>query len=240
MQTVNIRANRMPYQVQEAFKTLRSNVEFSGNDMRAICVTSALPNDGKSTVSFELACAFAESGRSTLLIDADLRKSVMRRNIAGGVEFGLTHFLIGKAQFDEAVCETNVRGLHILFAGQFPPNPSELLGSKRFQSLVAQARKAYDVVIIDTPPVGSVIDAAVVSRTCDGVVLVLRDRTISYRLAQQIQTQLNQAGAKILGVVLNGVDLSSNRYYGHYYGKYYGSYYGNYGKKSSSEGSGNR
>lgn len=233
MQTITIRPNRTPFQVQEAFKTLRSNIEFSGDDMRAICVTSALPGDGKSTVSFELACSFAESGKSTLLIDADLRKSVMRKYAAGSVKGGLTHFLIGRAKFDEVVCETNQAGLHVLFAGAFPPNPSELLGGKRFQSMVEQVRDAYDVVIIDTPPVGSVIDAAVVSRVCDGVVLVLKDHTISYRLAQRVKSQLDQAGAKVLGCVLNEVDLASNRYYGSYYGKYYGSYYGNYGSKES-------
>lgn len=227
MPIANIRSNRTNYQVQEAFKTLRSNVEFSGEDMKVICITSALPGDGKSTVSFELASAFAESGKNTLMIDADLRKSVMRRNIVStDAKLGLTHFLIGKASYEEVLVETSVRRLYMMFAGQFPPNPSELLSSKRFQNLVSSVREQFDVVLIDTPPVGSVIDAAVVSRICDGTIMVLKDGAISYRLAQRIKAQLDTAGAKLLGCVLNQVDLSSNRYYGSYYGKYYGSYYG--------------
>ncbi len=229
METIEIRENQNSFQVQEAFKTLRSNIEFSGEDVKVICVTSALPGDGKSTISFELACAFAENGKKTLLIDADLRKSVMQKHIRyGKPEYGLTHYLIGRNSMDDIIYRTTVQDLYIMFAGQQPPNPSELLGSERFNTLVKSARDVFDMVIIDTPPVGSVIDAAVVARNCDGVVLVLRDGEVSYRLAQRIKGQIETAGAKILGCVLNEVELSSSRYYGKYYGKRYGEYYGSY------------
>lgn len=216
------------YDQLEAFKTLRTNIEFSKENVRAICVTSALPGDGKSTVSFQLASAFAESGKRTILVDADLRKSVMRKTVlaSGNPKYGLTHYLIGKAGITETICLTSQRYLNIVFPGTFPPNPSELLGSERFRAMVNAMKKDF-TVIIDTPPIGSVIDAAVVTRACDGVVLVLKDGAISYRFAQRCKEQLDSAGVPILGVVLNNVDMSSNRYYGSYYGKYYGSYYGN-------------
>jgi capsular exopolysaccharide synthesis family protein len=211
----------------EAFKTLRTNIEFSKENVKAICVTSALPDDGKSTTSFNLAMAFAESGKRTILIDADLRKSVMRRTVvsSGNLQYGLTHYLIGQTELRETVCVTSQKNLDIVFPGAFPPNPSELLGSERFRKMIDTMKKDF-IVIIDTPPIGSVIDAAVVARACDGVVMVLKDGAISYRFAQRCKEQLESTGVPILGVVLNNVDLSSNRYYGNYYGKYYGSYYG--------------
>lgn len=228
--SVTLRTGLQDYDVQEAFKTLRTNIDFSGENIRVVCITSALPGDGKSTVSYNLARAFAESGRKTLLLDADLRKSVMRKMVweAGDSGQGLTYYLAGRKKYEETVCTTDLRTLDIVFAGQFPPNPSELLGTKRFANMVDRARREYAVVIIDTPPIGSVIDAAVVARVCDGSVLVLKDGVISYRLAQRCKTQLEAAKAPILGCVLNDVDLSANRYYGHYYGRYYGKYYGHY------------
>ena len=227
---VSLRAGMQNYDIQETFKTLRTNIDFSGEDVKAVCITSALPGDGKSTVSYNLARAFAESGRRTLLIDADMRKSVLRKAVwqSGDAGQGLSFYLVGRRKYEETVCQTNLRTLDIVFAGQFPPNPSELLGTKRFANMVSRAKGEYSFIIIDTPPVGSVIDAAVVARVCDGSVLVLKDGAISYRLAQRCKTQLEAAGTKILGCVLNDVDMSANRYYGHYYGKYYGKYYGHY------------
>lgn len=223
-----LRPDPQPFEVKEAFKTLRTNIEFSGEDVRVICVTSALPGDGKSTVSYNLARAFAENGSPTLLIDADLRKSVMRKQIckSGNPGQGLTYFLAGMKPYLETVCRTDLPNLEVIFSGQFPPNPSELLGGKRFQALVEIARSKHSVVIIDTPPIGSVIDAAVVAKACDGVILVLKDKAVSSRLARRCKSQLDVTKAQILGCVLNGVDLSSSHYYGHYYGKYYGHYYG--------------
>lgn len=226
--SIALRPGLLGYEVQEAFKTLRTNIDFSGENIRVICITSALPGDGKSTVSYNLARAFAESGRRTLLIDADLRKSVMRKMVwkAGDPGQGLTYYLAGRRKYEETICATDLKTLDVVFGGQFPPNPSELLGTNKFANMIDRAKKEYSVVIIDTPPIGSVIDAAVVAKVCDGSVLVLKDGAISYRLAQRCKSQLEAAKAPILGCVLNDVDLSSNRYYGHYYKSYYGHYYG--------------
>lgn len=229
MQYFEIKRSDLDFRAQEAFKTLRTNIEFSGEDIKVIALTSATPNEGKSSVSFELALSFAESGKKTLLIDADLRKSVMKSRFKKGrVNYGLTNCLISRNTLDEVTCSTDVENFYMIFAGPVPPNPSELLGNKIFAAAIKEARKEYDMIIIDTPPIGSVIDAAVISKVCDGVSIVMESGAISYRFARKIKEQLDVAGARILGVILNKVDMSGKGYYGHYYGRYYGKYYGNY------------
>ena len=130
------------------------------------------------------------------------------------------------------VCKTNVSNLYVTFSGPVPPNPSELLGGERFLAILTALRSSFDYVIIDTPPLGSVIDAAVAAKSCDGTVLVVENNAVSYRFVQSVKEQLDKAGSRILGVVLNKVDMDGRGYYGHYgryYGKYYGKYYGRYG-----------
>lgn len=225
---IRLKASTGSYDLEESFKTLRTNVEFSGESVKTVCVTSSLPGEGKSTVSYGLARAFAESGKRTLLIDGDLRKSCLRSRICdyGEPGEGLASYLVGRRKYEETVCMTSLRTLDVIFAGQFPPNPSELLGSRRFAALIERAAREYSFVLIDVPPIGSVIDAAIVARVCDGSVLVIEDGEVSYRLAQKCKAQLEAAGTPVLGCVLNGVDLSSSRYYGRYYKSYYGHYYG--------------
>ena len=235
MQDIEINRSELDFRAKEAFKTLRTNIEFSGEDMQVIGITSATPNEGKSSVSFELAVSFAQAGKKTLLIDADLRKSVMKNKYKRGkIRYGLTNCLVGRKEMEEAICCTDVNGFYMIFSGPVPPNPSELLGNRKFEHIVEEARKEFDIIIIDTPPVGSVIDAAVISKKCDGMVVVMESGAISYRFAKKIKEQLEVAEAKVLGVVLNKVDMSGKgyygKYYGRYYGKYYGKYYGNYGE----------
>ena len=230
MQEIELKHKELDFRSREAYKMLRSNVEFSGEDIKVICVTSCIPNEGKSNVSFELAKSYAQMGKKTLLLDADFRKSVMRRfHRRGKVRLGLTNYLVGKAEFEDAICSTDVMGLHMMFSGPIPPNPSELLGNKRFQSLLEKVREEYDIIIIDTPPLGSVIDAAIVSKHCDGAVLVIASGAVSYRYARRIKEQIEMAGCPILGCVLNKVKINDKGYYGkYYYGKYHGEYYHSY------------
>ena len=229
MQAIELKERLLDYRSKEAFKMLRTNIDFTGGDLKVICITSCTPNEGKSNISFEVAKSYAQMGKKVLLVDADLRKSVMRqRHKKGKVRLGLVNFLAGKCELEEALCSTDVKNLYMLFSGPVPPNPSELLGNKRFVKMVEDAREEYDMVIIDTPPLGSVIDAAVVSKCCDGAVIVIAAGNVSYRFARKVKEQLDVAGCRILGCVLNKVDLSGKSYYGKYYGKYYGQYYGNY------------
>lgn len=230
MQQIELKKNELDYKSKEAYKTLRTNVEFSGDNIKVVAVTSCTPNEGKSSIAYELAASFAQNGKKVLLIDADLRKSVLiRKHFKGKVRYGLVHYLVGKYPFDDVCCETNIKNLYITFAGPVPPNPSELLGNQRFKTMLEEAKQEYDMVVVDTPPLGSVIDSAIVAKECDGVMLVIVSGEISYRFAQKVKEQLEKSECRILGCILNKVDMSKGGKYG-YYGKYYGKYYGNYGE----------
>ena len=138
----------------------------------------------------------------------------------------MSHYLTGQAKLEEVVYQTNVAHLDIIFAGRTTPNPTELLGNKYFDRLIAFAREQYDVILIDTPPLGSVIDTAIIAPKCDGVVLVVEANKCSYHFVQDIRKQLEITDCRILGVVLNKVKVEKSGYYNRYYkGGYYKGYY---------------
>lgn len=233
MQNVVIRSTgKLDFRAKEAYKTLRTNLEFTGKKVKVIALTSCTPSEGKTNTSFQLALSMAESGKRTILVDADLRRSVMRgRYKVTNEEYGLSHYLSGQNDLEDVICSTNAENFYIIFAGPVPPNPSELLGNDNFRDMIEQLRREYDYVIIDTPPLGSVIDGAVVASKCDGAVIVIEAGAVSYKFAQNVKAQLEKTGCRILGCVLNKVDMNKNssyygKHYGNYYGRYYGSYYG--------------
>ena len=221
------------YFMREAFNTLRTNILFSGKNIKTIVVTSCMAHEGKTTISFETARNLAESGKKVLLVDADLRRSVMvTRHTKDRGLMGLSQVLSGQIEADDAICKTQVEGLDIIFAGPYPPNPTELVGSTAFKELITENRDRYDYIIIDAAPLGLVIDAAVMATCCDGAVVVINEGRIKYRMAQSVKEQLEKSGCRILGVVLNQIDrkrtvASSDTYYG---SKYESSYYGYSGK----------
>lgn len=220
------------FQVAEAMKALRTNLIFSGSDIKAIGLTSFSAAEGKSTISFQLAVSFAQAGKRVLLIDADLRKSVLasRLRIRGKVD-GLSHFLSGQANANELICETDVPNFYLMFAGTRVPNASELLSHKNLEKLITALKDIFDYIIVDTPPIGQVIDCAVIAPKLDGILMVVDTTHNSYKLERRIKQQLEMAGAKILGAVLNRVDLKDkNGYYGKAYGYGYG--YGEETKES--------
>lgn len=245
-QTVALnRSMKDDYNYNEAIKTLRTNLQFCGNGIRVIMMTSSLPDEGKSDIAFALASSLTQIGKRTLLIDADIRKSVLVSRYQLEQEVcGLSQYLSGQKGLDEIVYATSVENLHVVFAGPYSPNPAELLEEELFANMVKQMREQYDYVIIDTPPMGNLIDGAIVARQCDGAVMVVESGAVSYRLEQRVKNQLDKSGCRILGVVLNKVDLehSSYGYYGKYgkYGKYsrYGKYgkYGKYDRYDKTEG----
>ena len=176
MQEFSVKQSNLDFRTREAYKMLRTNIEFSGDNNKVIFITSSTPSEGKSTVSFELAMSFAQNGMKTLLIDADTRKSVMKnRGKKGKIKYGLTHYLSGKNELKDVICVSDVPNFCMIFAGPVPPNPSELVGNDRFVKMVEEARATFDMIIIDTPPIGSVIDAAVISKVCDGGILKQTD-----------------------------------------------------------------
>lgn len=229
---------KLDFRSNEAYKTLRTNISFCGDDIKVVAFTSSTPNEGKSVVSLRVAEAFGEDDKKVLFIDADIRKSVLVSRYGADAEVkGLSHYLAGKAKMEEIICETSIENVDMIFTGPVAPNPSELLGNKKFASLIEKAREEYDYVFIDCPPVGSVIDAAIVAKQCDGIIIVIESDNVSYKMVQKVRNQLEKSGCRILGAVLNKVEVGGKgygygKYYSKYYGKYYGGYYGNdyYGK----------
>lgn len=199
------------YYIKEAFNSLRANILFLQKEIKTIVITSCLAHEGKSTICFDLCRNLAEAGKRILLVDADLRKSVMvtRYTEEKGV-YGLSHILSGQVEMADAIYQTNVKGLDIIFSGPYPPNPTELVGSAAFKELLDSQRDAYDYIFVDAPPLGLVVDAAVASNVCDGTLIVINVGHVKYRLAQQVRSQLEKSGRKVLGVILNQVDRKKN------------------------------
>lgn len=202
------------YFTQEAYKTLRSNLQFCGKDIRVIMLTSYEANEGKTTVSIHLAKSFADLDKKVLMIDADMRKSVLAgRNTDMQNVKGLSEVLTGFSTLENALYKTQYPNLSILFAGKYPPNPVELLSSNHFADLIASIKNSteFDYIIIDTPPLGMVIDAAVVAQVCDGTVLVMSDNA-RYGQVKSLVEQLKKSDSKILGVVRNRVSNRQAKY----------------------------
>ena len=216
----------LKYGRREAINSLKTNIKFAGADVKVVAFTSCNPNEGKSTTCFDLARAFADAGSKTLLIDADMRKTVMlqRYNIdnQGQKVGGLTHYLSGQVALDNIINSTNVPNLYLTLAGPLSPNPAELMSGPLIDELISKCRKIFDMIIIDTPPLGAVIDAAILAPKCDGVVIVAEANSTSARVAIGVKKQLEMTGCKILGCVLNKVPSTgtSYRYRYRYYGEY--------------------
>lgn len=210
------------YFYEEAIKTLRTNIQFTGTEVKSIVITSCYPNEGKSDVVFQLALEIGKMGKKVLVLDADIRKSsYISRFQVKQKTAGLSQYLSGQSGLQDIVYSTNFRDVDIIFAGPAAPNPSELLAQESFASLVHTMRGKYDYVLVDTPPVGSLTDAAVVARQCDGAILVVESDLVSRRVALKAKQQLEMSGCHILGAVLNKVDIKKNKYYSKY-SYYYG------------------
>ena len=212
------------FQTAEAIKALRTNLIFSGAGVKAVALTSFVAAEGKSTISFQLAVSLAQAGKRVLLLDADLRKSNLasRFRVRTKVE-GLSHYLSGIAGVNELLYETDLPNMYIMFAGTCVPNAAELLGSPGFGKLITALKDVFDYVIVDSAPLGQVVDCAVIAPVLDGVLMVVDVTNNSYKMERWVKAQLERAGAKVLGVVLNRVDFNDrSSYYGKIYDKFYG------------------
>lgn len=211
------------YNYNEAIKTLRTNIQFCGNSIKVVMLTSSLPDEGKSDISVALAQSLAQIGKRTLILDADIRKSILvaRYQVDHKVS-GLSQYLSGQKSLEEILYHTNTENLDMIFSGPYSPNPAELLEEPLFEKMLEALRVYYDYVIIDTPPMGNLIDAAIIAKKCDGAILVIESGAISYRIEQKVKSQIEKSGCRILGAVLNKVDFSEDKRYGRYgkYGKY--------------------
>ena len=222
----------LDFAATEAFNLLRTNVMFSfaqSQFSRVIGVTSSAPGEGKSFITINLAYSMAEAGYKVILIDCDLRRPTVYKNLELPLSPGLSNLLVNEQRnvVHNGVLHEN---LSVIPAGDIPPNPSELLGSVRMQEFIRNAREKYDYIVLDTPPVNVVSDSLTLAPQSDGVLLVVRmnqsDR-ISVRAAIE---QMEYAQVKILGVVLNGVKLAAGHHGDHRYSRYGRKYgYGKYG-----------
>jgi capsular exopolysaccharide synthesis family protein len=203
----------------EAFRTLRTNLSFAGIDKpyRAILVTSSLPSEGKSSTIANLGVVMAQAGQKVLIIDCDLRKPVQHNNFNFNNTVGVTNCLVNDLELSKAVQNTEALGLDILTSGPIPPNPAELIASNKMAALINAARDAYDIVLVDSPPAVTVTDASLLATMVDGVLLVVKTASTKIELVQETKSILENANAKIIGVVLNQEDVNSSNYYYHYY-----------------------
>lgn len=214
----------LDYSSNEAYKLLRTNLEFCGEDIKVIMTTSTRPDEGKSTVSFELARAIADDNKKVLLLDADMRKTVLVSVTGARSEKeikGLSHYLSGQSELSDIVYRSsNAENMDVIFAGPSTPNPTELLNGEKFSSLISELRQKYDYVVVDAPPLGMVIDAAIIARNVDGTIIVVESGRVSNRELKNVKKQLQMADTRILGAVLNKVKVSRNQYYSKYYERY--------------------
>ena len=197
----------------------------SGQSIKTILVTSCYPNEGKSDIALSLAQELGSIGKKVLLLDADIRKTayVGRLEVQEEVK-GLSQLLSGQAGLQDIIYNTNFPNMDIIFGGPSAPNPSGLLSENIFKILIKELKDYYNYILIDTPPIGTVIDAAVIGRCCDGAVFLIQPGNVRYRDAQKAFAQLEKSGCRILGAVLNKIDTSGDKYYSSYY-KHYGEYY---------------
>ena len=189
----------------EQYRMIRANITFSMPDqeLKTILVTSSTPGEGKSTNAANLGVVFAQEGKKVLIIDGDMRKSTLHQTFKTFNNIGLSNFLAKKISFEEAVQETFIVGLYVMTSGPVPPNPAELLSSKAMDTLILEAKKAYDLIIFDAPPLLSVSDAQILSNKCDGTLLIVNAGIIEKEVAQKATAILENSQATILGVILN-------------------------------------
>lgn len=206
--------------IAEAYRGIRTSIEFSNLDkeLKIINITSSAQNEGKSTIIANLAVSFANLDKKVLIMEGDLRNpSVHRMFNISNIE-GITDILLGNKSFTECVHCTGVRNLHVLTCGAVPPNPSEMLSSKKIKEFVESLRDYYDYVFIDAPPIGIVTDAGIISSYTDGCIFVVGSGEAEIEMAKVSKERLEKVGANILGVVLNKFEVNSHyNYYNYYY-----------------------
>ncbi|EPY6466768.1 CpsD/CapB family tyrosine-protein kinase [Clostridium sporogenes] len=220
LELITIKDPKSP--ISESYRILRTNIQFSSFDEKisVIFVTSSTPGEGKSTTSANLAITMAQNGAKTILVDCDLRKPNVHKLFKLSNIRGLSNLLIEDNSIDGVIQQSSVDNLYILTSGVKPPNPSELLSSRKMNNFIETSKKHYDYIILDTPPVGVVTDAQLVSQYSDGGILVTASGQVERELAIRAKQLLEKVNAKIIGVVLNKVDTefgNGYRYYNYYY-----------------------
>lgn len=210
--------------ISEAYRSLRTNIQFSSLDksIKTIAITSSGPGEGKTTTISNLAIAMAQANKRILLIDADLRKPKIHKQFELNNVSGLTNALVLNTPLEDVIRKSTIAGLDILTSGPKPPNPSEILGSKAMKLLIGESKRKYDKVLLDSPPIGVVTDPAVLSAIADGTILLVNFGKTHIEEAQRAKQLLENVNTNILGVVLNRIPTNDKGYYKcFYYENYY-------------------
>jgi capsular exopolysaccharide synthesis family protein len=191
----------------EAYRSLRFNIECSvfDREVQAITITSVNRGEGKTTTAINLAVAYAQIGKRVVLLDADLRKPSIHLAFGGDSSRGLTNFLVEQCAIGEIIQESNVENLSIIYSGPIPPNPSELLASKQMNTLLAELKQSYDMIIVDTPSVLTLTDAKIMAAKCDGFLLVVEYGKLKRSAAKKVKEEFILAKTKLIGVVVNKI-----------------------------------
>lgn len=205
--------------ITEQYRTLRTNLQFSAIDhpLESILVTSTNPEEGKSMTAANLAIVYAQSGKKVLLIDGDMRKPTVHYTFRLNNLRGLSNVLIGDCEIEDAAASASIDDLDVMTSGPIPPNPAELLGSRRMLAMLDHAKTLYDIVIIDSPPTLAVTDSQVIAQIVDGTLLVIRSKQTEHEAAVKASEALQQGKARLLGTVLNDTEKTSDNSY-YYYG----------------------
>ena len=215
---ISVRNPKSP--ISECYRGIRTSIQFSNldQDMKVINVTSSMQNEGKSTVIANLAVSFANLDKKVLIMEGDLRNPSVHRMFNISNIKGLTDILLQNKVFADCVHCTDVKNLHVLTCGAIPPNPSEMLSSKKIRDFIKSLREYYDYVFIDAPPIGIVTDAGIISTFTDGCIFVVGAGDADIEMAKVSKERLEKVGANILGVVLNKFESSgASGYYNYYY-----------------------
>ncbi|MBQ9838253.1 MAG: CpsD/CapB family tyrosine-protein kinase [Oscillospiraceae bacterium] len=215
LQRKMILSESSPFMLQEAYKTLRTNLLFAlrGEGCKRFCITSSMPGEGKSITILNLAISIAQTGKRVLLIDADLRRPALARLLAVNPAPGLSNVLADQTTLSEAIRAETYPNLDVMLSGDVPPNPSELLSSEQMVKLVGDVSRKYDYVLVDAPPVNLVSDCCIVANMLDGIVLLARQGKARKDGVKQAINQLRLTECKVLGCVFNGVAVNPKKYY---------------------------
>ena len=228
----------LDYSGKEALNSIATNLTFVGRNMNRFILTSCAASEGKSSLCMQLMLNLAQRGNSVVMVDADLRASFLMSHLKfqqEGAIKGLVHYLAGYCELDQVIYQTNIEGAYIVPIGDTVANPLPLLDSPDFAKMMEELGKNFDYVIVDAPPIGVVIDAAVVAKSCDGAVFIVEYGKRSKREVSDAVQQLEQSGCPVLGCVINMVtvkSLAEKSYYKKYYSNHYSKYYKGYGTKT--------
>ena len=227
-----VRFRTLDYACKEAINTLCTNLTFVGNDKRIIMVTSTQAHEGKSFLSMNIMRTLAQLGKKVVLADCDLRKSQIAAKYGVRIQevtgYGTVHYLAGMCSLNDVIYETSIPGAYMIPVGREVSNSLALLSTPRLKQMLHALEERFDFVIVDAPPVGVIIDAAEIAKSCDGVIFAVRYNMISRRELLEAKNQIARTGCEVLGAVLNDVDLealSSKKYYNKSYYTHYNSDY---------------